>query len=124
MSQGDLMFRYLHGIALFAAAISLNYSFAFAQDSNSANYIMDACRDNLLRQMPNDKMVWYLAGTCIGEITGIGYAAKDLCIPANVTLEQMNRVVVKYIDDRPARLNENFVKLAHEALKEAFPCKN
>jgi hypothetical protein len=34
------------------------------------------------------------------------------------------RIVLQYIDARPARLNENFNKLAAEALRQAWPCSN
>jgi Rap1a immunity proteins len=34
------------------------------------------------------------------------------------------QIVVKYIDARPARLQENFNKLAAEALRQAWPCSN
>jgi hypothetical protein len=47
----------------------------------------------------------------------------ELCIPNAVTNGQMVRVVVKYIEDRPARMHENFKALAVEALRAAWPCK-
>jgi hypothetical protein len=30
--------------------------------------------------------------------------------------------VIKYIDERPERMNENFKKLAIEAIHDAWPC--
>ena len=42
---------------------------------------------------------------------------------AEVTLGQMVRVIVAYIDARPARVHEDFRLLALEALVDAWPCK-
>jgi hypothetical protein len=39
-------------------------------------------------------------------------------------MEQTVKVVIAYIDARPARLHEHFATLASEALKEAFPINN
>ena len=39
-----------------------------------------------------------------------------------VTYEQAVRVVVAYIDQRPARAHETFEFLAFEALERAWPC--
>jgi hypothetical protein len=33
------------------------------------------------------------------------------------------RTVVRYIDDRPSRLEEDFRELALEALRQAWPCR-
>jgi Rap1a immunity proteins len=54
------------------------------------------------------------------------YALKvtpPFCVPPTATIGQMVRVVVKYIDQRPERLHEQFTVLAYEALKAAWPCK-
>jgi hypothetical protein len=39
------------------------------------------------------------------------------------TYEQAIRVVIDYVDKRPARLNEDFTVLAQEALRAAWACK-
>jgi hypothetical protein len=62
-------------------------------------------------------------GTCIGTIAGIREAAKDICWPDEADLDQVILVVIKYIDERPQRWHERFSKLAYEALKAAWPCK-
>jgi hypothetical protein len=43
--------------------------------------------------------------------------------PAGEIHGQSIRVVVKYIDDRPERQHEDFMALALEALRAAWPCK-
>jgi hypothetical protein len=60
---------------------------------------------------------------CGGVVEGIIFATTAACVPRTVTNNQAVRVVVKYIDDRPARLHENFKALAEEALMAAWPCK-
>ena len=62
-------------------------------------------------------------GRCTGIVKGLLFAAFDVCKPARTTQGQAVRVVVKYIDDRPERLHENFKTLAAEALQAAWPCK-
>ena len=42
-------------------------------------------------------------------------------MPLGVTREQAVGVVVQYIDGQPARMNENFVPLAIEALQATWP---
>jgi hypothetical protein len=44
------------------------------------------------------------------------------CIPANVSILQMSRVVVKYLRDHPERLHETSGILVHAAMHDAFPC--
>jgi Rap1a immunity proteins len=45
------------------------------------------------------------------------------CRPAGVTIAQEVRVVVVYIDARPARMHEPFKMLVVEALRAAWPCR-
>jgi Rap1a immunity proteins len=65
----------------------------------------------------------YSEGDCTGTIAGIDEAAEDICLPDGADFDQMVRVVIKYIEERPQRWHERFPKLAHEALKAAWPCK-
>jgi hypothetical protein len=73
---------------------------------------------------PTDAKVYLIAATCVGLVEGLAYARPGICTPPNVTRGQAVRVVVKYIDDRPQRLHEDFRELALEALRAAWPCKN
>jgi hypothetical protein len=51
----------------------------------------------------------------------LGPAIK-VCPPSNSTNYQGVRVVLKFMDDRPERLNEEFVGLAVDALQKVWPC--
>jgi len=76
---------------------------------------------------------------CLGYVTGViddhfncqlGQASataaldptKDFCLPDGVTPNQTVRVIVKWLEDHPARLHESAIELANKALKESFPC--
>jgi hypothetical protein len=61
-------------------------------------------------------------GQCIGLLKGLYYLSTGACIPSAVTVGVMARTVVRYIDDRPSRLGEDFRELALEALRHAWPC--
>ena len=115
------MFQFLRGIVLIGA-VTLNCGGAFAEkDLSSANYMMHGCRADLLSHPPTAEH--FRAGVCIGMIIGIRDLAPGVCSPDDVTNEQSVRVVIKYIDERPARMHEDFELLAYEALRAAWPCK-
>jgi len=118
--RGASMFQILRCIVLVVAMMT-NYSPAFAENTVSADSVMVGCRAWLLSSTPLELSM--RAGFCAGLVEGIGFAGVGICFPNGVTNGQIIRVVVKYIDDRPARLNEDFRALALEALRAAWPCK-
>jgi hypothetical protein len=66
----------------------------------------------------------HVRGYCVDLVMGIArdaYAPR-ICLPRGFTDEQIVRVVVQYIDSQPARLHEDFVLLATEALRKTWPC--
>ena len=115
---------------IIAVALILNCRIAVAQQGQySANDIMPGCRDAaslITFSIPsNDHSD--LASFCLGITVGLAYLGRSdgtICVPVGVTREQAVRVVVQYIDGQPARMNENFVPLAIEALQAAWPCKH
>jgi hypothetical protein len=101
---------------LFATALVLFATAAGAQNLNSANYRMEGCRAAI-----GDRAT-YTSGYCLGLVDGIVYGETGhdtFCIPtgAGVTLTQIVRVIVAYIDARPARMHEDFRTLAHLACR-------
>jgi Rap1a immunity proteins len=115
------MFQFLR--IVFIAAIVANCGRSFAEDIDSANYAMPACREVAMQVQSAPKT--YARGSCMGIIETLRFTGSmlELCMPNAVTNGQMVRVVVKYIDDRPARMHENFKALAIEALRAAWPCE-
>jgi hypothetical protein len=60
----------------------------------------------------------------VGTIVGLEYLRKGgHCTPEGVTQGQILQVVIQYIDAQPARMHEDFRKLALEAMNAAWPCK-
>jgi Rap1a immunity proteins len=109
----------LHGIVV-VAALMLSDGTAFAADVASANYVMPGCRSIVAEKHTN----LFLDGLCNGLIAGVLYGrSQEVCKPDGITYGQEVRVVVQYIDARPARMHEDFRKLALEALMAAWPCK-
>jgi hypothetical protein len=89
-------------------------------DINSANYRMQGCRD-FVNQSSGD----FDAGICVGIMNALIFVGIPLgiCKPTQATIGEAIRVVVQYIDARPARLHEDFDMLAIEALRKAWPCQ-
>jgi hypothetical protein len=75
-----------------------------------------------------DKATWkdvnesFNAGFCLGLVQGVSYASADVCTGQGVTFSQMERVVVKFLQDNPKKLNLNQSTLVEMALSKAFPC--
>jgi hypothetical protein len=117
------MFQILHGIALIATLV-VNSNFAFAEDFHSANRIMPGCRSAIAEEkdLPaQDGNAILLAGFCMGAVAVLRYS--PACVPITVPIVQAVTVIVRYIDNRPARWHESFLMLANEALLAAWPCK-
>jgi len=111
-----------------AAALALTVTAALAVEdiNSSANLTMPLCRvlidhTNLFTLNANALMG---AGHCAGIIEGLSYAGSGICAPPSGFFNtQAIKIVVVYIDARPARLHEPFLKLAIEALRDAWPCR-
>jgi hypothetical protein len=119
-----------------AVALALTVTAAgAAEDNYSANSRLTGCRDFLDQKSNGDG---FARGLCVGVVTTIvdigglfvvspldDKSRRALCIdaPAAVTGGQAIRVVVAYIEARPARMHEPFPVLALEALQAAWPCR-
>lgn len=104
---------------IFIAALIASGEVALAQnDATSANYLMPRCRAFIGPASRQDR--------CTGIVEGLVFAGKDVgvCAPRASTLEQSIRIVLQYIESRPAKRYDNFIALALEALKARWPCKN
>jgi hypothetical protein len=75
-----------------------------------------------------DRATWkdvnesFNAGFCFGLVQGVSYASADVCTGEGVTFSQMERVVIKFLQDNPKKLNLNQSTLVQMALSKAFPC--
>jgi hypothetical protein len=98
------------------------------EDTGSANFMLPYCKSFLAQDISrSDQDRNFYAGVCAGSITAFNFVSRSLkngfCFPQGATHSQMVRVVVAYIEARPARMHEDFRDLALEALREAWPCK-
>jgi hypothetical protein len=92
--------------------------------AQSAIFRMPGCRSFL--NQDNALRYDFSSGVCSGiveALMSIG-ATLGVCCPPESGVDQGVRVVVQYVSNQPARLNENFEALAIEALRKAWPCKN
>lgn len=71
----------------------------------------------------------YEAGYCYGLIDGVVQLGNSLprafpthCFPSGVTYGQLVKVVMKYLEEHPEKLNGSATLLIAQALHEAFPC--
>jgi hypothetical protein len=131
--------------ALFGAAVlALTVTAAgAAEDTISASYMLPNCRAfvDYPKEYTDDHLP---IGFCAGLVSGIDFMGsymalsqqwyplpKDdfrrqiLCTdaPAGSILVQEIRIIIKYIDARPARMHEDFRSLALEAIRDTWPCK-
>lgn len=92
-----------------------------AQDISSAGVVVEGCRDFIARSGSLSSA--YIRGLCAGKVEAVAVFASGICFPSEATVGQMIRVVTRYIDQHPARLHENFMLLARDAMREAWPCR-
>ena len=109
-----IVHQLLSGIGVIVVTVLGAYPALVQEDIYSANYVMPGCRDFLGAAAGSA----HLGGYCVGLVIGVARYAYEpsMCLPRDVTDQQIVRVVVQYIDSQPARLQEDFVLLATEAL--------
>lgn len=115
------MKRILLTLSLMALAASSKASSeerSFENDT-AASVVVSGCRDFT---DPDSRGDAFQQGQCAGLLKGLYYLSSGACIPSTVTVGVMAGTVVRYIDDRPSRLDEDFRELALEALRHAWPC--
>jgi hypothetical protein len=109
------------------------------EDRGSGNYVLPLCKVWLrmstkdLATIKNEltvansapggiPMYFMQAGMCAGEVVGISEMLTGVCIPTEVSNEQLVRVVVAGIEKRPQDMHKSFSVLAAVALTLAWPC--
>jgi hypothetical protein len=127
--QGDPDMR---ALALGTAISLIVGTSALAQQDNkfTAKYLLPYCRDAITNKAPTMSSDAVMQGMCVGIVDALDFLMSELpadkeyrsCPPSDATLKQTVQVVLKYIDERPERMNESFKKLAIEAIREAWPC--
>ncbi len=93
-------------------------------ESASANHMISHCRNYVAEQY---HLEVFVQGFCLGRVDAISWLGEQqgrICAPSGATRTQAVRVVVNYLESRPARMHEPFNALANEALRAAWPCKS
>jgi Rap1a immunity proteins len=118
-------------IGIATALVLANSALAQEQDKFSANSMLPYCRAAVNNQAPALTSDAIMQGMCVGIVDAIDFMMSEFppdekdfssCLPTDVTLKQAVQAVIAYIDARPEQMNENFKKLAIEAIHEAWPC--
>ena len=108
-------------LGLFAASSRAQSS------TNDGNYLLDSCRITIQHMdgtEPQSAFDSFRDGTCMGIVSGVSFSSPKVCPTEGVKLRQSIRVVYKYLQDHPERLNLRDAQLVEEALAHAFPCKS
>jgi Rap1a immunity proteins len=94
-----------------------------AEKTYTANDLLQDCKDTLLERATFRRP--FHSGLCIGLVAGANYVDAKSCAPEDASNNQlMSGVVLAYIEVRPQRMNEEFMKLVLEALRSAWPCSS
>ena len=93
--------------AVGVAAVVLNTN-SFSADYASANLVMPGCRNFTAETTFRNLADAFLQGNCAGIVDGLYYTQADQkCGVKGVTVDQVVRVVVQYIDSQPAHSTNN-----------------
>jgi hypothetical protein len=113
-------------------ALSITGSAAQQRDLNSANYHLPGCKGFI--DPRSTSSLGTEIGFCVGAVEAIAFMVTGKLaikgnwrcanIPAGVTIGQLVRVVVQYIEAQPQRMHQSFNLLALEALVATWPCDN
>src|SRR5215813_10739000 len=118
----------LGAIALIAMLIFNCGVAAAGPNQTSADYLMPGCRDAAslitFSNVGESEQQASLMGFCAGIVAGFSFIGQPygICVPAGTTSQQVTGIVVQYIDGQPARIREDFNRLAVEALQANWPC--
>src|SRR5262245_15393441 len=110
------MWTRILAVSLTAVAVSSAHA-APATNSKSANFMLPECK-RLLDQPPRMTPMAGMCGGIVEALTAVGKmmsGPQKSCAPDGVTPGQAIRVVVKFIEERPERMHEDFKKLTMEA---------
>jgi Rap1a immunity proteins len=112
---------------LVLAALATSAASAEEMDG-SAKHFLQGCRAVADREIDQHFNIGMCAGVMIAihDVSFLLHVPPDhalrSCPPESVTIEQSIAVVVRWLDRRPHRWDENFMKLAMSALHETWPC--
>ena len=93
--------------------------------SQDGNDLLPRCQqsvESFERPTWKDAHESFNGGFCLGLVKGVWYASANVCTGEGVTFSQLQRVVLKFLQDNPEKLNLADSYLVEMALSKAFPC--
>jgi hypothetical protein len=111
-----------------ALITSVGKAAAQRAEDTSANFIYSGCKSFAEQQLRTVQLTM-LGNFCGGVLHGLALVGKNItvpqwqsCVPPTSDSVQLARVVVKFLDEHPQRMREDFRVLAVEAFHQAWPC--
>jgi len=87
------------------------------------NRLLTACQSLIRKPDKHTAVDVFNSGLCVGFITGVADAlSHDLCLPRNVSIEQLEDIVVRYLRYNPKTRHLSASSLVFAVLTEKFPC--
>jgi hypothetical protein len=117
----------MHRTLITLTFVSLLTASANAQRLVTGEEMVQPCTQALLGDSA-DSLDFMPMAFCIGVISGIVWAAPRLetgsqfCIPPDTTRDEQLTKVVQYMEAHTERLQEDFLILAFQALRQSWPC--
>ena len=119
-----MAWKYLAAAAL-GVFLQTGLAVKASQDVDSVSSHWAGCRTWLQNDPPSDIVKDREARLCLLDVEAIMVTAvrrRIVCSPPGLWSAEGIRVVIRYIDARPDRMNEPFTPLVLEALQVAWPC--
>jgi hypothetical protein len=120
--------RQLKIFILLLSVVSASPVYAEADsDTSSGSYFLRACSYFLGDKSSDTYVQTFDSGECSGAVQMLRYTSRrnaGVCYPQQATSGQIARVIVKYLNDHPEKLHEDYRVLSVEALQKAWPCIN
>ena len=118
---------------MLAVVLVVGSQSASARDFYSGNKMLEFCRAGLTSNSDLTAEDAVYGPTCFGFAAGIndsqsvfvafGAVHAFWCMPEGVSLSQLARVIVKYMEEHPEELHFAAGDLAAHAFMDTFPCE-
>jgi len=112
---------------LLASMLVLTPQMALALEANETGaFLLEACK--MSEKDTNDSEGWLYSGFCLGvfdtwiELPFLQEIKEHICSPPGLTVGQGRMVFIKYAENHPERLHEDYHALIWDSFLEAWPC--
>ena len=118
-------------------AVGLAFSTRAAAAPQTGVDLLEECQLATMDNSTQTGLQMTKAMHCMGYLSGVmdsylvwevyndeakGHILPPACFPDHVTLIELARVVVKFLNDHPNKLHEEYGFLVISALRDAYPC--